>query len=235
MNKKSTEKKESFFNTKSFEKNVSRQIGVLIIVMLLIFSVILVSMNGNQTTRITSDSLSFIAEENAEKTDLKYSRCNDFAKPMVEAVNFMNKMPVSNKDATFKCQATGEPISESRYVTEAKLLTSIYSLVSGDDNVKGAGICLEPGVFFKDKSYGTYLSEGDLKDVQTFNYLPYTEYGKKDWYVNAKGGDIFVSDLYKDQISGEYVFSISFPIIDDTGFKGVVIFDLKPSYWKLDL
>ena len=219
----------NFFGTNSFGRNIARRAAVVIFFVLLLTGMATVFVNGNRAKDITKETLHYMAVTNGEKMDKHFKECRQLAEPLIEAILFKDQIAMQNTDIRFDGEVVGKPLTEAEYVTEAKVLTDIYSTVSSHKNVFGIGVFLEPDVFSKDVTYGTYKSKATL--IDHYKRESYKIYSDREWYKECRKGLPFVSNIYRDQKTDNKVFSVAFPIMSkDNVFQGVVLFDLKPAF-----
>ena len=118
-------------------------------------------------------------------------------------------------------------ISASQYLAENTLLNTLDAVVNSNPGISGLGTLFEPNVIIPGvTNYAPYLSRKNAEQKTVVNY-PYDYYKEKDYYLSAKEGKDYITDIYEDTEQGISVLSIISPIMHENEFKGVSIVDIN--------
>ena len=170
---------------------------------------------------IVNDSISFVYESK--------DRAGDAPEFSWKAVDTDNKVLYSSKmePLVLKSCIVDREISASQYIAENTLLNTLDAVVSTTPGITGLGTLFEPNAFIPGAgNYAPYLSKKNAEQKTVVNY-PYEFYKEKAYYLDAKEGKDYITDIYEDTEQGISVLSIISPIMYKNEFKGVSIVDIN--------
>lgn len=133
------------------------------------------------------------------------------------------------KEWTQVSQAFDVEISQMNYNVEDYVINTALSNVMNNENIEAIGVCFEQGKFdpaVKDYAISVDTSCAAQNKVDTLG--SYAEYSQEEYYIGAK-------EQLKAIVTDPYVYndktlvSISYPIIYNNEFQGIVFVDLDIS------
>lgn len=241
--KKTTKEK---INTKINQKHKNKKgklsariatlIGTLILISLLIFSTIIVNYTESKLSASTDREIKEISKTNTEKVNTITDVAKTISKNATMALDTFYSQNTS-KVKSFNSSITDHKLTKNQFTLESRLINTMWAGLSANENITGIGIFLEDNAIGEGiKNYGPYAYKSNLnsKELTLFNY---EDFYNTDYYKSTKATvSPHFSDAYTDQVSGESVISITYPVTDGSNFKGLIIIDLmSTAYNSLDV
>ncbi|MEG1043957.1 MAG: methyl-accepting chemotaxis protein [Oscillospiraceae bacterium] len=130
---------------------------------------------------------------------------------------------------TYKSAVDGQSLTLQSYETEDFVLNEMWSVVANSKNIVGMGIFFEPKqVDGKTNDYSVYISDADATNLTAQSYGKYEEFSAFNFYSKPKESQkLHLSEPYLlDEVSNTIVITMSYPIIHNGEFKGVIMVDV---------
>ncbi|QSX04863.1 HAMP domain-containing protein [Sedimentibacter sp. zth1] len=234
-------KKSHKFNVKDkkLATKLSIFIGTLTIVIFFIMNFFSLTVSGKHLRQSIDREFTGMCNQNVLKIQNILDGCSSIANSTSDSLQVMyqsnDTITLSEGDtkAQYISKVNKQPLSQSRYDAENVLLNAIWSAVEDNEGIVGAGVFFEQNAFAKNiKEYAPYVMEENVTN-RTVDRYTYSYFKNKDYYVDAKAKETMnFSDAYVDS-NGIAMFSVSYPIIYNGQFKGIVLLDLKSDIFNI--
>lgn len=221
------------------DMKLSRKITIIIsailtltfIIMLIVSTVI----SGNAIKKTTNESFSNISDKNAIKVQVMLDNVINIANNVnnyiidnviEEEENNSNQVAIINGT---KSQSEVYPIDMQLQDSEKEkgLLSTIYTIIQNNEGIEGLGILFEREAFTKEiPEYGFYINKDNSYIKKAEPLGTYSEYSKKYGYEDVSNSkQRLFSKPYSD--NNKNLMSITFPLMNEEGFKGVIVADIN--------
>ena len=209
--------------------------GITVLIILVMLNLFVVVYTGNEMKNSTNKEINLINSSNILKIDSIIEVCTSITDTIISTMNDMtDENDTISEDEDFISTVNNSKISKSRYIAEQEILNSLWAAFNSNDNLVNACLLLEPFAFsdsFDD--YCMVASRGDLSSKKLTGFS-YNDYKEKAYYTYVKSNKtIYFSDAYIDQVTGDSVFSLSFPILQNGEFKGLILLDINNNIFSI--
>ncbi|MGO5053246.1 methyl-accepting chemotaxis protein [Lachnospiraceae bacterium LCP25S3_G4] len=210
-------------------------LGTIIFVGFAMLNLFVVIYTGKALGASTDRELTGICNTNVGKVSAITDVCNSISDTINGSLkNMYSQNDAIVEDGPFVSKVNGKKLSQSRYDAENTILNTIWSAVSENDSIVGAGVFFEPNAFSPNATdYAPYVykEEAEAKKVQENTYDQYKE---KDYYALTKQAmSMSFSDAYVDSDSGIDVVTVSYPIESNGEFKGIILLDIQSTIFSI--
>lgn len=135
-------------------------------------------------------------------------------------------LSTEERSEKYKSNVYDAEISSINYKVEEYFLNTAISLSTNSDVITGIGMCFEKNAFDAAiPEYSIYVDDESAKTESGYTLGSYEEYSQEEYFQGAKEHlEPYATD--PSVFNGKTLISLSYPIIHDGGFQGVVVVDI---------
>ena len=218
--------------TRSLAGRISLLLCVSMLVVFVLVNFVLINAVGKSFDKVNQDYLYAQTAMNVEKINESITLTENTAKAISDHLNEMYAESDEGEATQPSLLKDTVLLTERRAYEERYLLDSIWEMIRHDEYIMGAGVFFEPNAFQEgEPEYAMYLGRdnGD-ENKRFFKFLDYKFYGNgaEEYYTKASQEKVsHVVDPFVSSITGETIFVLVVPIINNGQFMGTVVVDLN--------
>ena len=218
--------------TRSLAGRISLLLCVSMLVVFVLVNFVLINAVGKSFDKVNQDYLYAQTAMNVEKINESITLTENTAKAISDHLNEMYAESDEGEATQPSLLKDTVLLTERRAYEERYLLDSIWEMIRHDEYIMGAGVFFEPNAFQEgEPEYAMYLGRdnGD-ENKRFFKFLDYKFYGNgaEEYYTKASQEKVsHVVDPFVSSITGETIFVLVVPILNNGQFMGTVVVDLN--------
>ena len=218
--------------TRSLAGRISLLLCVSMLVVFVLVNFVLINAVGKSFDKVNQDYLHATTAMNVEKINESITLTENTAKAISDHLNEMYAESDDGEATEPSLLKDTVLLTERRAYEERYLLDSIWEMIRHDEYIMGAGVFFEPNAFQEgEPEYAMYLGRdnGD-ENKRFFKFLDYKFYGNgaEQYYTKASQEKVsHVVDPFVSSITGETIFVLVVPILNNGQFMGTVVVDLN--------
>ena len=218
--------------TRSLAGRISLLLCVSMLVVFVLVNFVLINAVGKSFDKVNQDYLYAQTAMNVEKINESITLTENTAKAISDHLNEMYAESDEGEATQPSLLRDTVLLTERRAYEERYLLDSIWEMIRHDEYIMGAGVFFEPNAFQDgEPEYAMYLGRdnGD-ENKRFFKFLDYKFYGNgaEQYYTKASQEKVsHVVDPFVSSITGETIFVLVVPILNNGQFMGTVVVDLN--------
>ena len=218
--------------TRSLAGRISLLLCISMLVVFVLVNFVLINAVGKSFDKVNQDYLHATTAMNVEKINESITLTENTAKAISDHLNEMYAESDEGEATQPSLLRDTVLLTERRAYEERYLLDSIWEMIRHDEYIMGAGVFFEPNAFQDgEPEYAMYLGRdnGD-ENKRFFKFLDYKFYGNgaEEYYTKASQEKVsHVVDPFVSSITGETIFVLVVPIINNGQFMGTVVVDLN--------
>ena len=218
--------------TRSLAGRISLLLCVSMLVVFVLVNFVLINAVGKSFDKVNQDYLYAQTAMNVEKINESITLTENTAKAISDHLNEMYAESDEGEATQPSLLKDTVLLTERRAYEERYLLDSIWEMIRHDEYIMGAGVFFEPNAFQEgEPEYAMYLGRdnGD-ENKRFFKFLDYKFYGNgaEEYYTKASQEKVsHVVDPFVSSITGETIFVLIVPILNNGQFMGTVVVDLN--------
>ena len=218
--------------TRSLAGRISLLLCVSMLVVFVLVNFVLINAVGKSFDKVNQDYLYAQTAMNVEKINESITLTENTAKAISDHLSEMYAESDEGEATQPSLLKDTVLLTERRAYEERYLLDSIWEMIRHDEYIMGAGVFFEPNAFQEgEPEYAMYLGRdnGD-ENKRFFKFLDYKFYGNgaEQYYTKASQEKVsHVVDPFVSSITGETIFVLVVPIINNGQFMGTVVVDLN--------
>ena len=218
--------------TRSLAGRISLLLCVSMLVVFVLVNFVLINAVGKSFDKVNQDYLHATTAMNVEKINESITLTENTAKAISDHLNEMYAESDEGEATQPSLLRDTVLLTERRAYEERYLLDSIWEMIRHDEYIMGAGVFFEPNAFQDgEPEYAMYLGRdnGD-ENKRFFKFLDYKFYGNgaEEYYTKASQEKVsHVVDPFVSSITGETIFVLVVPILNNGQFMGTVVVDLN--------
>ena len=218
--------------TRSLAGRISLLLCVSMLVVFVLVNFVLINAVGKSFDKVNQDYLHATTAMNVEKINESITLTENTAKAISDHLNEMYAESDDGEATEPSLLKDTVLLTERRAYEERYLLDSIWEMIRHDEYIMGAGVFFEPNAFQEgEPEYAMYLGRdnGD-ENKRFFKFLDYKFYGNgaEQYYTKASQEKVsHVVDPFVSFITGETIFVLVVPILNNGQFMGTVVVDLN--------
>ena len=218
--------------TRRLAGRISLLLCISMLVVFVLVNFVLINAVGKSFDKVNQDYLHATTAMNVEKINESITLTENTAKAISDHLNEMYAESDEGEATQPSLLRDTVLLTERRAYEERYLLDSIWEMIRHDEYIMGAGVFFEPNAFQDgEPEYAMYLGRdnGD-ENKRFFKFLDYKFYGNgaEEYYTKASQEKVsHVVDPFVSSITGETIFVLVVPIINNGQFMGTVVVDLN--------
>ena len=218
--------------TRSLAGRISLLLCVSMLVVFVLVNFVLINAVGKSFDKVNQDYLYAQTAMNVEKINESITLTENTAKAISDHLSEMYAESDEGEATQPSLLKDTVLLTERRAYEERYLLDSIWEMIRHDEYIMGAGVFFEPNAFQEgEPEYAMYLGRdnGD-ENKRFFKFLDYKFYGNgaEEYYTKASQEKVsHVVDPFVSSITGETIFVLVVPILNNGQFMGTVVVDLN--------
>ena len=218
--------------TRSLAGRISLLLCVSMLVVFVLVNFVLINAVGKSFDKVNQDYLYAQTAMNVEKINESITLTENTAKAISDHLSEMYAESDEGEATQPSLLRDTVLLTERRAYEERYLLDSIWEMIRHDEYIMGAGVFFEPNAFQDgEPEYAMYLGRdnGD-ENKRFFKFLDYKFYGNgaEQYYTKASQEKVsHVVDPFVSSITGETIFVLVVPILNNGQFMGTVVVDLN--------
>ena len=218
--------------TRSLAGRISLLLCVSMLVVFVLVNFVLINAVGKSFDKVNQDYLYAQTAMNVEKINESITLTENTAKAISDHLSEMYAESDEGEATQPSLLKDTVLLTERRAYEERYLLDSIWEMIRHDEYIMGAGVFFEPNAFQDgEPEYAMYLGRdnGD-ENKRFFKFLDYKFYGNgaEEYYTKASQEKVsHVVDPFVSSITGETIFVLVVPILNNGQFMGTVVVDLN--------
>ena len=218
--------------TRSLAGRISLLLCVSMLVVFVLVNFVLINAVGKSFDKVNQDYLYAQTAMNVEKINESITLTENTAKAISDHLSEMYAESDEGEATQPSLLKDTVLLTERRAYEERYLLDSIWEMIRHDEYIMGAGVFFEPNAFQEgEPEYAMYLGRdnGD-ENKRFFKFLDYKFYGNgaEQYYTKASQEKVsHVVDPFVSSITGETIFVLVVPILNNGQFMGTVVVDLN--------
>lgn len=219
------------------QKRLSTKIAAIVTISLtVVFGLLMatvVLLSGKTTSTNIRNELTNLAHANGNQVQAILDSASNQAISIQDYIIRANKTKASNgiisENSYQKSVMYHTEMSRSGIEMENYLLNNIWGAINGNENLLGIGAYFEPGKYDKMiEVYSLYATREDTANETAQIENEYSDYSQEDYYRPVKeSGKPYISKPYVE--NGITMVTVSYPILHQGDFKGVVLADIDIS------
>lgn len=221
------EKSKGSIKDKKLSVKLSIIVGVILTGMMVIIICVAVLSARSAIQESTFAELDARTSDNASEVSLLMANaiayCENVSGYLEEELGNPDNSEADQESAVF----AGLKMTISQKEMESYLYHLSNNIASRDANIVGCGVYFEPYAFTPEQeSYSMYaVSSGDTAEV--IDYGDYSSYSQQAYYKETKERqEGYTTDPFLDDVTGNYIVSITLPVMSDGKFMGIVCADI---------
>ena len=228
--------------TRFKDKNISAKLsfvsGSAIALVFLIMIISTVVMSGSAFTGAANRELTNVTKIHVKDVEQILAVCDTIQGNIQGVINYKDTNKANSTSSFSGARYMSKvhkkkEISQLESEAEIAILNTLWGAVADNENVMGAAIIMEPKAFSeKLENFDVYITRDNAVN-HDFTKVTHENYSSRGYYINCKEtGTNYITDIYKDQLSGDPCFTIAYPITSNNIFSGVIFIDFIPDVFE---
>ena len=222
------------FEKMKLAKKISMLVGILLVVVFSIFIVIAIKSSAKAIKTTTNSELDIMSKFSATQVENVFSGSEAALLSLLDLVtqSFETGKQPLEEDLEVKRvgQLYPQNMTEYEIMTEERIIETLEGIVRNNDFVEGAGVFFEPYAYAETiEKYSLYtyagIESGKIEASQSADYTQEKFYKE----TKEKNGILLINPVL---VRGEFVVSMSIPIVVDGVFTGIASVDVNVSKFK---
>lgn len=229
MKKEEWKRKKARPKEEKLAKNISKILGSVLCIVLVLLIAVSIFYAGSSLMKATQGEFFGIAQINGMMAQTMLDDAESVAQDLQEYIlgQYEKQDAVSTEEELKKkSRIYDAELSGLHYDIEDYAMNTALSAVKNNENIEAVGVCFEPGKFdaaVKDYSFDVTTESAKSGGANLLG--SYDEYSQEEYYARAR--ELLapvVTDPY--EYDGRTLVSISYPLIYQDEFQGIVYVDL---------